>query len=149
VAVESFRCSFWLVFFVMVVLGLVLGLLMILAMSGFRLDPVGLVVGLTAGELVGLLITALLVFYFKVYAGPEGLRAYNFWGLYRTVAWEDIRSARPVNFLGLRYLRAHTANASSPLWLPLFLTEQDRFDALVRAHAGPSHPLTRALLEGA
>jgi hypothetical protein len=48
---------------------------------------------------------------------------------------------------GLRFIRAHTANASTPLWLPLFLKDGERFRAVVRQYAGPGHPLAVALTE--
>jgi hypothetical protein len=143
--VESFRCSFWLVFVVILVFGLVLALALILPVSGWRIDPFALLWSIAAAEAFGLLYTLAVVFYFKVYAGPTGLRCYNFWGVYRTVAWADIRSARPFNFLGLPFVRTHTANAITPLWVPLFLTEPERFAALVRRCAGPENPLTRAI----
>jgi hypothetical protein len=145
--VESFRCSFWLVFAVIMALGLVLALALILPLSGWRPDPFALLIAIAVAEVVGLLYTLAVVFYFKVYAGPAGLRCYNFWGLYRTAAWDDIRSARPFNFLGLRFLRTHTANALTPLWVPLFLTKPERFEVLVRRYAGPDHPLALALAE--
>jgi hypothetical protein len=143
--VESFRCSFWLFFAVILGFGLFVSLALIAFLWGWRIDPLAVVAGIAAGEAVGLLYTLAVVFYFKVYVGPVGLRCYNFWGVYRTAAWDDIRSARPFNFLGLRFLRAHTADARTPLWVPLFLTEPERFEALVRRYAGVTNPLARAL----
>jgi hypothetical protein len=64
-------------------------------------------------------------------------------------AWDDIVAVRPMNFLfGLSFLRIFRADGRRPLWLPQFLVDGARFADLVRQFAGPTHPLTRALLEG-
>jgi hypothetical protein len=144
---ESFRSSFWLVFAVVMALGLLIALAMIVVMHGLNLDPIGLLIGLAAAEVTGVVFTLLAVFYYKVYVGPEGVRCYNFWGLYRTVAWDDFAAIRPVNFCGLRFLRVRSTSPGTPIWVPLFLTKPRMFEEAVIRHGGVTHPLARALDE--
>jgi hypothetical protein len=82
-----------------------------------------------------------------VYAGPAGLRAADFWGRFREVPWTEVVAVRPINMLGLKYLRAYRAGGGSPLWLPLFLGDLGGFGLVVRRYAGPQHPLAVALLD--
>jgi hypothetical protein len=151
-----FRCSVWPLFFVTAAWGVTIATAIALGamfLVGQRLDRqrlFALMAGIAGGEVTGLVLCYVLARHLvKIRVSPAGLRCSNFWGLYRTTAWDDILSARPCNFLGLRFLRTHTANALTPLWVPLFLTEQERFAALVCRHAGVTNPLARALDESA
>jgi hypothetical protein len=51
--------------------------------------------------------------------------------------------------MGLHYLLVRTTRSRMAMWLPLFLTEPDRFRAALRRHAGPEHPLAVAFEEHA
>jgi hypothetical protein len=82
---------------------------------------------------------------FRVFVGPVGLRGYTFWGNYRTLPWDEIDSVRPINLLGLRFLRVRGVGGGLPVWLPLFLADMPRFRTAVRDLAGDDHVLTRAL----
>jgi hypothetical protein len=104
-------------------------------------------VAVAADEALALLGVLALVAYFPVRVAPAGLGGFDPWGRYRELAWADIRSARPVNVLGLRYVRAYAAEDRATLSVPLFLHDRDGFCRLVRAYAGPEHPLARALHE--
>ena len=154
----SFRMSFrW--FFVVVIvwaipLGVIVGtsLAFILgALGGTTVPELALgaaVLGATvAGEVLAALLILPLLAYYKVYVGPEGVRGFNFWGVYRFARWADFGDAAPINFLGLRFLRAHTAGSRVPLWLPLFLADWQGFCQSVRLYAGHDHPLAVALSE--
>ena len=143
----------WLLAYVMVAatalaLPIALG---ILFLEGVTPQPATLVLSIVAamgaGDVVAILFLLAYVAYFKVYVMPDGLRACNFWGSYRTVAWLDVLAARPVNIAGLRFLRVGTARARTPLWVPLFLSDFERFVELVCHCTGPEHLLARALHE--
>jgi hypothetical protein len=145
---EWFRMPFWLVF----VFGCAWAMLIVAAfyvpqiLSGSMVfDVRAFFAGLVAGEVTAVVFYLPLVFYFQTGIGPEGIRGFNFWGVYRDAPWEDFRSVSPFNLLGLRFLRAHTARGWSPLWLPIFLNDWDRFRDRVLEYAGPEHPLSRAL----
>jgi hypothetical protein len=60
-----------------------------------------------------------------------------------------IAAAVPTRLLGLPYLRLSAPGLGSPLWLPLFLAGQSRFDDLARAYSPPASPLVRALEDAA
>jgi hypothetical protein len=153
--IDSFRMLFWTflgwVLLISISIGVPLGLLTAFLLFGTLLPPVTLllviVTAVAGGEVVAVLAVALFVAFLKVHVGPDGLRACNAWGLYRTVAWADMLSARPVNMMGMRFLRVHTTGALLPLSVPLFLHDFERFCSLVRQYAGPDHLLARALHE--
>jgi hypothetical protein len=155
--VESFRVSFWPLLGYLLLGVSVLGLpavsmevavLWVLA-PGTPLEVWLVAVGgaVAVGEVVAALAALAGVWYFRVDVGPEGLRSYDSWYLFREVAWADILSARPRNILGLKSLRLQTAGARAPLWLPPFLADRERFHGLVMRYAGPDHPLAIALHE--
>ncbi len=75
----------------------------------------------------------------------DGLRCYDGFGLYALARWEAITEVRPVNFLGLRYLRVYSTDTTRPRWLPLFLSDMQSFVYTVVTLAGPEHPLVKAL----
>jgi hypothetical protein len=148
--VEAFRMSFVWLFLYVIVIGVSIAALLILTAHVITLtppDPVGLLLAITGAEGAGFFLLLAYVGYFKVYVSPEGLRCFNLWGLYRLLRWDDFRSVRPINALGLRYLLAYPADGGSALWLPLFLADGEGFHRLVREYAGPAHPLSRALLD--
>src|SRR5207248_309599 len=84
--------------------------------------------GMAALGAIGGVVTALL---YRVHVAPWGLRSFDAWGKYHDVTWDEMTEARPINLLGLRYLRVRRAGGGSWLWLPLFLAEQQRFTDLV------------------
>jgi hypothetical protein len=154
----SFRMSFWRLLFVVILwsipLGVTIGVslaLVFTAAFGMTVPPLvmatAVFVATAGGELVAAVLVLPLIAYYKVYVSPDGVRAYNFWGVYRFARWADFRRVALGSFLGLPLLRAYTDGAWTPLWLPLFLADWDGFCALVRTHAGAEHPLTVALAE--
>jgi hypothetical protein len=95
---------------------------------------------LTVGGLFGL---AVLVC--PVYVFPHGVRCYNFWGLYQTVTWEEISTIQKRYVFGLPYLTVRPAAGGGPIWLPLYLSNMERFVTAVRDRAGDDHPLVAEL----
>ncbi len=155
--VETFRVSFWR-YLGYIVLGI--SVLALPAVSvevaviatlfpGIPLEIwlLAIAVAFAVAEALAALAALGVVSYFKVYAGPAGLRSYNSLYLYREVAWVDVLSARPHNLFGLRSLRLTIAGARFSLWLPPFLNARERFHSLVIQYAGPEHPLAIALNE--
>jgi hypothetical protein len=148
-----FRMSFWWLFLIVCgwAIPITVAIIVVLELLGtMTISPAmlaGMVAGIVAGELTGLLFLLPVVFYYTTGVGPEGVRGFNFWGVYRDAPWGDFRSVRPITFFGLRFLRAHTNQGGSPLWLPVFLVGAERFRLLVLEYAGPAHPLSQALVE--
>lgn len=136
--------------FVLVLVALVAGataLPLVLEGVAARVIVLAVAAGTLVGVVLGVLLVVVLGRLFKVYVSPGGLRSYDFWGRYHRVPWATIQAIRPVELAGLRYLRLTAPPAPSPIWLPLFLDDQDTFNRLVAELAGPQHPLTRALAE--
>src|SRR5262245_36534973 len=151
--VTAFRSSFWTTFAVILVwsVPLALGVIVVLVIRSEGWGRVNwfalllacgvAVVGIFVLDLVG----TVLVILFRVFVSPEGIRCYDFWGRYHTVTWPDVVDVRPINMLGLKYLRVYAEDVSTPVWVPTFLTDQRGFDDLVRQYAGPGHLFTRAI----
>jgi hypothetical protein len=107
----------------------------------------GVALGVGGGEVAALLCLLAFIAYFQVRVSPEGLGGFDAWGRYREVTWDHLCGARPVNLLGLKFLRAYGPGGKAVVSLPLFLSGLERFCGLVRRHAGPEHPLAVALHE--
>jgi hypothetical protein len=127
--------GFWLIVLVLSVLG--------------QMDWLRLLAAFLEGGCVGLAISVALmllaVWLMPVSVSPEGIRCPNGWGVYRTVVWVEVTAVKPFNLLGLRYLRVFSPKLRWPLWVPRFLADQDRFERLVLAYAGPDHLLSKAI----
>ncbi len=95
----------------------------------------------TLGSVLVMLANA----YYSVDLTDEGLLCYDAYGLYRLAQWNAITGVRPVNFLGLRYLRVYSTDTTRPRWLPLFLSDMPRFADTAFTLAGPENPLVQAL----
>ena len=91
----------------------------------------------------GLLAAAIA--YYGVYVTREGIKCFDFFCVYHLARWESVQEARPINLLGLRYLRVFSTDASRPLWLPLFLSDMSGFRDTVSRHAEPNNPLLESL----
>src|SRR5262249_728740 len=133
---ESFGVSALTLFFIMTPIGVAIGVLAILVLEGFAVNLMGLVVAIALMETVGLACTLLAMRWFRVEVPPESISGYTPGGRSRSVAWPKIVAVKPFNFLGLKFLRVFSANALSPVWLPLFLSDQERFTRLVVGYAG-------------
>ena len=95
----------------------------------------------------GVCVAALVSRCFPVIASTRGLRARNFWGQAREVAWEEIACVTPIRWLiWTKFARISTPNCRNIVWLPLFLCEQNEFEAKVEQWA-PSGNALRAFFE--
>lgn len=127
----------------------VIGLLAGTGLQPERLQRLeGQSVALVAGALV--LLTLLLAWglarLFPTRVGPGGVCSYNFWGLYRTLAWPEIHAVGHLRIPGLPYLLLRDEHGGT-LYVPRFLVDPDQFRSRVRELAGEDHPLSRALEE--
>jgi hypothetical protein len=83
--------------------------------------------------------------YYGVYLRWDGIRCSDAYCIYHFARWESIEAVRPVNFLGLKYLRVRAAGLSREMWVPLFLSDLPGFCAAVSELAGPDNPLALSL----
>jgi hypothetical protein len=94
--------------------------------------------------LTGVLLAAAIAYY-RVYVTPEGINCYDFFCFYHFARWDSIEEARPINLLGLKYLRVFSTDTSRPLWVPLFLSDMSGFRETIARHAEPNNPLLQSL----
>ena len=95
----------------------------------------------------GVLVAAIVSRFFPILVNERGLRARNFWGLAREIDWPEISAVQPIRWLiWTRFARISTPTCRNIVWLPLFLCEQNEFEANVKQWAPPENPL-RALFE--
>ncbi len=81
----------------------------------------------------------------KVAVSPSYVSGYGFWGSSINLRWQKIKTVRPINFAGLRYLRLYSSRSKRVLWLPLFLQDKKGFKNAVTQFAPPENPLRRYL----
>lgn len=79
--------------------------------------------------------------------GPAGICSYNSFMAIRRVEWKNIRSIKWIPVApGISYLIAvDEGSAWFGPWIPLFLTDNDRFLAAVEHFAGKDHILATSL----
>ena len=92
------------------------------------------------------LFFALGVACFPVYVVEEGVRCYNYWGLYSTVRWDAAIRIRRANLFGLRYAVVSSPSNWTEIWIPLYLSDMNGFIAAIREHVPDDHPLILALV---
>jgi hypothetical protein len=107
-------------------------------------DPSQLILALLTVLLAAALF-AIGVACFPVYVRPDGLRSYNFCGIYRTLPWDAIAKVHHEAVFGFRYLVISDAAGERELWVPLYLSDMPGLAAAIRGHVGPEHPLAEAL----
>jgi len=100
-----------------------------------------LVIGLESG-----VVLAWAVDCYPVDVTADGIKCYDVFSRYHFAPWPTIDGVRPINVLGLRYLRVQSSATPRPLWVPLFLSDMPGFCAAIVDRAGPDHPLAEALV---
>lgn len=86
-----------------------------------------------------------LYFFQPTLAGAAGLKAMQFWGLRRFVAWADVRE---VSFARLYFVQPSLRLVDKHgrvYWIARDTRDLLGLYGLVKQHAGAGHPLTRAL----
>jgi hypothetical protein len=96
--------------------------------------------------LLGTLLSGVFVFVYTVSVRRDGVYGYNFWGNYSMVLWDEVTHVKPVKYIGFPYLKVFFEGSTDPIWIPLYLVEQNKFVAAVIEYAPELNPLRRALL---
>ena len=65
--------------------------------------------------------------YFKYVITENGIGAKNLAGASRFVAWDSIAELRPIKIGNLTFVRLITEDNRSPMWLPLFVSDEQVF----------------------
>ena len=87
------------------------------------------------------MVLSVAVACFPVYVRPDGLRSYNFFGLYRTLRWNDIADIQQESLLVLRYLVVTSESGWRQVWVPLYLSDMPGFAHRRRSRVESGHPL--------
>jgi hypothetical protein len=84
---------------------------------------------------------------FRVTVSPAGVEWVGMDGGRMSARWDEVRAASPESWLGFKQARFDFERAGVlwRSWIPLHLSDPDGFADAVRQHAGPDHPLSRAL----
>lgn len=125
------RLEFWRVFLVAVALTVVICIPILYAASLWNLVAWRI---LLPAFIIAFTSQAVLIRLQKITVSADVLRCADFWGHYHTIETDSIHSVSPVGFGVFRFLKLHNSTTATPLWLPLFLANMDRFWAFVGKH---------------
>ena len=65
--------------------------------------------------------------YFKYVITENGIRGQNLIGASRFVEWDSIAELRPITIGNLAFVRLVTEGEKPPMWLPLFISDEQVF----------------------
>ena len=85
--------------------------------------------------------------FLAVHVSLSGIRARTFWGASKTLGWAAISRAEVTGIPWLGFLCLYPEAGGSPLWVPLFVKNRERFRDDVLSHVDATHPISRALAE--
>jgi len=140
---ERFRVAFWPTYFLVLIWGLGIGVLLIFIDEGISINLPALAFAIGFCALTTIVLTALIRHFYPVSLSASEIRSSNLWGINKSVPWTDIERVGSLN-LGLRFLVIRSAH-SARIFVPTFLAEPTPFRERVNSLAGPSHPLSEAL----
>ena len=140
---EAFRVSFTRYFTAVMAYGTTMSIVSLAAIGKLHGDIGSHLVSLVYAALVALIPTGAAVAYFKVYVNPNGIRGYNALGLYHNLQWSEIDVVYLFKMPGLRHVLLCSKATSRVMWVPLFLSDINRFKELVNQHTQPDNPLNR------
>src|SRR5262245_16585926 len=124
--VLSFRSSFWTLWrWTTLVFGTIVALVVGIVAS---LNGVEIHLAVVTTSVYTTLFGALTVVwavdsYLVVDLSADGIRCPRMFGYPQFAPWPTIEQIRPINVLGLRYLRVRSSATRRPLWVPLFLSD--------------------------
>ena len=140
--VNSFRITFCVIWIWTISLGLIVSGLIDTAQnhpSTCSIRCLAETIAITSA--VEAVLVGLVNAYFKVYVNKRGIRLPDFWGIYHDVNWTDITRVETFNLGGLKFVCLKSNSIQQPLWLPLFLSNKQRFAALVEENTDSTNPL--------
>ena len=83
--------------------------------------------------------------YFKYIITTDGIRGQNLLGVSRFAEWDSIGEIRSVRIANLSFARLLTSDGKSPIWLPLFLSDDEGFGGTI-LRCAPEGNVTRNLI---
>ena len=92
------------------------------------------------GSIIALFFNYLMIRFFKITINSEGIKGYDCWGIIHFIEWERIVDVKPIRIFGLKYIRALNKE-TRPLWLPLFLSDMNKFKEEIQKRVPQNNPL--------
>ena len=145
---QRFYMCFFPIYIYMFVLSALLFLVVLYIKKGTDIDPIGVVVALTAVIIVMVPMTRKLIKKMYISVKPHGIQGHDTFGKQRNVAWEEITKVRLLNLLFFKYLLIYTGPRSKITWVPLTVTEPVKFSKQVISFLDQGNPLLPFLMPG-
>ncbi len=143
----TYRMSYWRPSSIMMGYGVFVGIVMLaLIEQGFS-NWIEWLDSIAFGVFLAALYSAIIVAHFRIGISSRGIDGHDVFGRRRFVPWALLESAKFINFAGLRYVRLFAEDGARPLWLPLFLSNQDEFERTVQHFAPGENTLPRYFKE--
>ena len=76
-------------------------------------------VGVTAGAIFTAIAVTSMYWLLPCRVTNTDIRGYNFWGFPSKSSWSEVTEMKPINLLGLKYLRIYSKGHYWALWFPL------------------------------
>jgi len=128
-------------FVAMFVLVALIGTALIVAVHGFDLSPVGLLVAYGAAGIWVFGFQFLLSRLSFVEVARDGVSGSTFWGRRGFVRWDQIRSTRRYYLFPMGLVHVRTLDKSPALWLPTHVKGQSNLAKDLRNFAPAGNPL--------
>lgn len=138
---QRFYMCFLPIYIYIVVLASLLFLVVLYIKKGMDVDPVGVVVALTALIIVTVPMTRKIIKKMYISVNQYGMQGHDTLGKQRYVAWGEITKVRKLNLLFFKYLLIYTKPDSKITWLPLTVTEPVKFSNQVISFINQGNPL--------
>lgn len=138
---QRFYIRFFPIYIYMVVLASLLFLVVLYIKKGAAIDPIGVVVALTALIIVMVPMTRKLIKKMYISVNQHGMQGHDTFGKQRNVEWGEITKVRLLNLLFVKYLLVYTGPRSKITWVPLTVTEPVKFSSQVISFINRGNPL--------
>jgi len=145
----SFRLSFSVLFFWLVVVCVLMGwlcaLVLLVFLEGKRFAFAKYLHAIFRASVWHLALAAMMATAFSLCIRQAvtsgGVAAHTFWGVRRFTSWSDVMAIRPCSILGLKFLRLDSRSDGKTAWLSLFLSPKSEFRGAMLRLAPPEHAI--------
>ena len=138
---QRFYMCYFPIYIYIVVLSSLLFLVVLYIKKGMHIDPIGVVVALTAVMIVMVPMTRKLIKKMYISVNSHGIQAHDTYGKQRYVGWGEITKVKPLNLLIFKYLLVYKKPESKIIWVPLTVTEPVKFCEQVKSFIKQGNPL--------
>ena len=111
--------------------------------EGFRFNRFAISFGLLVGFPVALAASWIISKCFADIVSADGIHGHSFWGLRRSVRWQDIKEVRPFRLLHLKWLRLYSKQDQTGTWIGLHQARREEFRSAIQRLAPSDNPILR------